>query len=74
MLFRLGCLTLPAFDSFFQCGPLITCVSSLGLEQARYFIGSDLDQKNRSGLVVECLTRDRGAAGSSLTDVTPLCP
>ena len=43
MLFRLGCLTLPAFDSFFQCGPLITCVSSLGLEQARYYIGSDLD-------------------------------
>ena len=37
MLFRLGCLTLPAFDSFFQCGPLITCVSSLGLEQARYY-------------------------------------
>ena len=24
--------------------------------------------------VVECLTRDRGAAGSSLTGVTALCP
>ena len=28
----------------------------------------------RSGLVVENLTRDRRAAGSSLTDVTALCP
>ena len=26
------------------------------------------------GSVVECLTRDRGAAGSSLTGVTVLCP
>ena len=28
----------------------------------------------RSGSVVECLTRDRGAAGSSLTDIIALCP
>ena len=28
----------------------------------------------RSGSVVECLTRDRGAAGSNLTSVTALCP
>ena len=28
----------------------------------------------RSGSVVECLTRDRRAAGSSLTGVTVLCP
>ena len=28
----------------------------------------------RSGSVVECLTRDRGAAGSSLIGVTALCP
>ena len=28
----------------------------------------------RSGSVVECLTRDRGAVGSSLTGVTVLCP
>ena len=28
----------------------------------------------RSGSVVERLTRDRGAAGSSLTVVTVLCP
>ena len=28
----------------------------------------------RSGSVVECLTRDRGVAGSSLTGVTVLCP
>ena len=28
----------------------------------------------RSGSVVECLPRDRRAAGSSLTGVTALCP
>ena len=28
----------------------------------------------RSGSVVECFTRDRRAAGSSLTGVTALCP
>ena len=27
-----------------------------------------------SGSVVECLTPDRGAAGSSLTSITVLCP
>ena len=30
------------------------------------------DYRERSGSVVECLTRDRGAAGSSLTGVTVL--
>ena len=30
--------------------------------------------RERSGSVVECLTRDRGAAGSSLPCVTALCP
>ena len=30
--------------------------------------------RERSGSVVECLTQDRGAAGSSLTGVTALCP
>ena len=30
--------------------------------------------KERSGSVVECLNRDRRAAGSSLTGVTALCP
>ena len=28
----------------------------------------------RSDSVVECLTRDRRAVGSSLTDITALCP
>ena len=28
----------------------------------------------RSGSVVECLTRDRGAVGLSLTGITALCP
>ena len=30
------------------------------------------NRRERSGLVVECLTQDRGAAGSSLTGVTVL--
>ena len=30
--------------------------------------------RERSGSVVECLTPDRGAAGSSLTGATALCP
>ena len=30
--------------------------------------------RERSGSVVECLTRDRGAAGSSLTGVAVMCP
>ena len=30
--------------------------------------------RERSGSVVECLTRNRRAAGSNLTDVTALCP
>ena len=34
----------------------------------------DLPLWEHSGSVVECLTRDRGAAGSSLTRVTVLCP
>ena len=33
-----------------------------------------LHQWERSGSVVECLTRDRRAVGSSLTGVTALCP
>ena len=30
--------------------------------------------RERSGSVVECLTQDRRAVGSSLTGVTALCP
>ena len=33
---------------------------------------SKTNGRERSGSVVECLTRDRRAAGSSLTGVTPL--
>ena len=31
-------------------------------------------RRQHSGSVVECLTQDGGAAGSSLTNVTVLCP
>ena len=30
--------------------------------------------EERSGPVVECLTRDRGVAGSSFNGITALCP
>ena len=55
--------------------------------QAQYSVGPDLGPnclqrlsavklvgrvRERSGSVVECLTRDQGAAGLSLTDVTAL--
>ena len=33
-----------------------------------------LINREHKGSVVECLTRDQGAAGSSLTGVTSLCP
>ena len=35
---------------------------------------SHVTARERSGSVVECLTRDRRTAGSSLTGVTALCP
>ena len=35
---------------------------------------ADERMRERSGSVVECLTRDRGAAGLSLTGITVLCP
>ena len=37
-----------------------------------HFISSDKWERN--GSVVECLTQDRKAAGSSLTGITVLCP
>ena len=36
-------------------------------------VPSPLDYRERSGSVVECLTRDRRTASSSLTGVTALC-
>ena len=38
------------------------------------FLNNSCSRWERSGSVVECLTRDRRAAGSSLTGVTALCP
>ena len=43
-------------------------MQSLNGENLKMFI------RERSGSVEECLTRDRRAAGSSLTGVTALCP
>ena len=36
-------------------------------------VGLNWPSRERSDLVVECLTRDQGAAGSSLTSVTVFC-
>ena len=39
----------------------------------KIFVKTSIEEwRERSGSVVECLTRDRGAMGSSLTDVTAL--
>ena len=38
------------------------------------FIHHYIDILERSGSVVECLTRDRGALGSNLTGVGAFCP
>ena len=61
--------------------PLIHSINLLLQSRHKAFCGSVLNpnilihQKRKgSGSVVECLTRDRGAAGSSLTSVTALCP
>ena len=53
--------------------------NSLDLDQARHFVRPDLvanclqristDHMERNGSVVECLTQDQGATGSSLTGV-----
>ena len=54
---------------------LNTVVNSMGPGKMICSSPSDLNSnRERSGSVVECLTRDRGAAGSSLTRVTALCP
>ena len=47
-----------------KCMSCVKCLFETGSNSIR----------ERSGSVVECLTRDRGAAGSSLTGVTALCP
>ena len=39
-----------------------------------FFLSAKLERRERSSSLVECLTRDRGDAGSSLTDLTVLCP
>ena len=39
-----------------------------------FFASLQLLDREHSGSAVECLTRDRRAAGSSLTGVTVLCP
>ena len=50
------------------------CVRT-GFSEALLFADSVSTKiRERSGSVVECLTRDRGAAGLSLTGVTVLCP
>ena len=52
--------------SFREYKELIVIIhAALKIFKFQYYLGSS---------VVECLTRDRGVAGSSLTGVTVLCP
>ena len=44
-----------------------------GLHHATGVSNIFVEHRERSGSVVECLTRDRRAAGLSLTGVTALC-
>ena len=50
------------------------------IEKVHHYLKDSSLQKRQvgkrecSGSVVECLTQDRGATGSSLTGVTALCP
>ena len=56
-------------------GPsLLLCFQEFGRHHVWQLILYVQSVWERSGSVVECLTRDRGAAGSSLTGVTALCP
>ena len=62
-----------------QCSPVIMlCLGFIGMDhvisescyKGKFYKG--IIYRERSGSVVECLTRDRRAAGSSLTGVTAL--
>ena len=52
----------------------VTSVASMMENGRKYKPLSYNKTRERSGSVVECLTRDRGATGSSLTSITALCP
>ena len=52
----------------------LPCVLSTYFTYLEKMEFSQFSIRERSGSEVECLTRDRGAAGSSLTGVTGLCP
>ena len=49
------------FDAFVSC--IMICTMLIAI-----------NYREHSGSVVECLTQDRRAAGSSLTRITALCP
>ena len=61
---------------FFQCSVSGICERFIGI-LFFVFVSVSLIEKIlnvTSNSVVECLTRDRGAAGLSLIGVTALCP
>ena len=69
---RVSCLAVFLLSVNF-CHLLITFANRLDPDPdpANHISGSKL---NDGSAVVECLTQDRGIAGSSLTGVTVLCP
>ena len=55
-------------------GTLISCYIDIYKERKTVCIFSFNSWECSGSVVVECLTGDQGAAGSSLTGVTVLCP
>ena len=64
-----------AFAMLSQC--VILASNCLSLVSSSHLLTGAMESMHyweRSGSVVECLTRDRGASGSSLTGISALCP
>ena len=61
--------TSPIFLDLSKDIALHSCMPIMSIEQPQ-----QIKIRERSGSVVECLTRDQWAAGSSLTNITELCP
>ena len=53
---------------------IMSSIILVGVKLGCIIMTYNIKLQEHSRSVVECLTRDRGAAGSSLTGVTVLCP
>ena len=66
----LHCLSRP----FLQATTVSKFLNIYHIYHSHFYVAIGKKSWERSGSVVECLTRDRRAVGSSLTGVTALCP